>query len=306
MSDHWLASVYRAIFLILAATSLGTACAEVPIPPATFLFDVTQGGTVVSGCTPHGGAANGGTCGSESSGPGYAATSGGIGTQSYLPVTPGGTVLSTGTAVDAVSTWNSGSGIRSSALLSYSFEASGPSNVGFIPIDVISTGLLSAVGNSTATVSLIISDQGTDANIPPGIADPDPEGPLLNLLAYCAHGTCVSDWNTPNNQLTSLLCVVNGDNYTVTISAITTAGKGNLGPTDTASALIDPVIKLDPPYPTTCPVPADPGQIQINTSAGTSTGISVPEPSGLSLAALGALGLCLFSRRRAALTARAE
>jgi PEP-CTERM motif len=291
MNQTALASFYRTAIFIVAAISGAPAVADVPLPPATFIFDVTQGNTVVSGCTSFGGAAAGGSCGSESSGPGYALTSGGIGTASYVPATPGGIPLGTGTVADAVSNWTSGKSVLSTSLISYSFEASGPSSVSYIPVDVLSTALLSVAGNSTAEVSLVIRGEGP-ANTP---------APLLDLLAFCAYGTCVSDWGTPGSQLTSLLCVANGDSYSITISAITTAGKGQYGPTDAASALIDPVIKLDPPYPTSCPVPVDPSQIRITTSAGTSTGVSVPEPSGVSLAALGALGLCLFSRRRRAL-----
>jgi hypothetical protein len=275
--------------MLAVATMLSApAFADVPLPPATFIFDVTQGNTVVPGCTSFGGTAGGGSCGSESSGPGYALTSGGIGTASYLPATPGGIPLGTGTVADAVSNWSSGASVHSTSLISYSFEASGPSNVSYIPVDVLSTALLTDAGNSTAEVSLVIRGEGAQTT----------PAPLLDLLAFCAYGTCVSDWGTPGSELTNLLCVANGDSYSITISAVTSAGKGQYGPSNTASALIDPVIKLDPPYPTSCPVPADPSQIRITTSAGTSTGVSVPEPSDLSLAALGALGLCLFSRRR--------
>jgi PEP-CTERM motif len=292
MNQTALASLYRTAILVVATISGAPALADVPLPPATFIFDVTQGNTVVSGCSSFGGAAGGGSCGSESSGPGYALTSGGIGTASYVPATPGGIPLGTGTVADAVSNWTSGSPVHSTSLISYSFEASGPSNVTYIPVDVLSTALLSVAGNSTAEVSLVIRGEGPQ----------DTPAPLVDLLAFCANGTCVSDWGTPGSELTNLLCVTNGDSYNITISAITTAGKGKYGPADTASALIDPVIKLDPPYPTSCPVPVDPSQIRITTSAGTSTGVSVPEPSSLSLAALGALGLCLVSRRRRAAT----
>jgi len=282
------ASFCGTVMLAVATMLSAPAFADVPLPPATFIFDVTQGNTVVPGCTSFGGTAGGGSCGSESSGPGYALTSGGIGTASYLPATPGGIPLGTGTVADAVSNWSSGASVHSTSLISYSFEASGPSNVSYIPVDVLSTALLSVAGNSTAEVSLVIRGEGAQTT----------PAPLLDLLAFCAYGTCVSDWGTPGSELTNLLCVANGDSYSITISAVTSAGKGQYGPSNTASALIDPVIKLDPPYPTSCPVPADPSQIRITTSAGTSTGVSVPEPSDLSLAALGALGLCLFSRRR--------
>jgi hypothetical protein len=292
----------RAQTILLAAALMAAATASAaPIPPPDFRFIVTQGGTAVPGCTPFPGSPFGGTCGSETSGPGYAATSGGIGTPSYLPLTPGGTVLGTGTAVDALSDWSSGSTIHSRATLIYSFEATGPASVEFIPIDVLSTGLLSVVGDATANLSLVIRDQGTDANIPPGVPDPDPKGPLLDLTAHCAHGHCVSSWGLPGNLVTDLLCVVNGDNYTVSIRATTSAGRGWGKTPSIGSAILDPVIKLDPPSPTSCPLTVDPSSIRITTSPGTSTGVTtgVPEPSALSLAVLAGLGLLLakFYRR---------
>lgn len=298
MKTTWLACTERcgrAILMAAIALAARTAFAA-PIAPAQFTFDVTQGMTLLPGCTPIAGSPFGGTCGSETSGPGYAANSGGIGTPSFLPLTPGGSVLGTGTAVDATSLWSAGSMVRSNATLTYSFEATGPASVNFIPIDVLSTGLTAVSGNATATLSLVIRDQGTEANIPPGVHDPDPNAPLLDLTVHCAGGTCVGDWGTPAHLLTDLLCVVNGDNYTVTISAVTTAGKGSLGTTNTASAVLDPVIKLDPPYPATCPVPVDVSlsAFAINTSPGTSTGTAVPEPSPLSLAAIAGIGLGLF------------
>jgi hypothetical protein len=266
------------------ALAARTAMAD-PIPPATFTFDVAQSWTLLPGCTPFTGSPSGGTCGSETSGPGYAATSGGIGTPSFLPLTPGGTDLGPGTAVDASSDWSSGSKVYSAAILTYSFQATGPSSVAFIPIDVLSTGLTSVSGNGYSLLSLVIKDQGTD---------------LLDLTAHCAWGKCVSDWGTPGNLLTDMLCVANGDNYTITIKALTSAGQGGGGKTSTASAILDPVIKLDPPSPATCTAGVPLSELSIHTSPGTSTGTSVPEPAPLVLAASGALGLALLSlgRRR--------
>ena len=176
-------SLVRFLYPALCTTALmlgAGAAFAVPIPPAVFTFDVMQGTTVITGCTPPGGSPSGGTCGSETSGPGYAATSGGIGTASYLPVTPGGTVLGTGTAVDALSSWTPGSPTPSSAraIMTYSFEAIGPANVEFLPIDVISTGLVASMGVSGAGLSLVVKDASGDSNIPPGVPDPDP-----NLLS---------------------------------------------------------------------------------------------------------------------------
>ncbi len=282
-------------FLLAALAPVAGAVAD-PIPPAEFSFGVSQGNSLLSGCELFSG--NGGLCGSESAGPGFAAVSGGIGTQSYLPVTPGGTVLGPGTAVDAMSLWTSGAGVKAAANLIYSFEATGPANVQFIPVDVISKGLAAAAGSGTVLLNLVITDAGTDGNIPKGIADPDPSAPLLDLTAFCSHGVCASDWN--NQTLTDLLCVVNGDNYVISITAITSAGKGS-GALNDASASLDPVIKLDPPYPTSCQPPADPNAFHIATSPGTSTGTGVPEPSLLSLAGLAGLvffGAHMLQRRR--------
>jgi hypothetical protein len=286
--------------MAIATLASGTALGVTPIPPAEFTFDVSQGGIVLSDCMPHP-TLLGGTCGSESSGPGFAATSGGIGTPSYLPVTPGGTVLGTGTAVNALSDWTSGATIHSSATMTYSFQATGPSNVDLIPIDVISKGLVDLLGNSTASLSLMVRDQGGDGNIPHGLPDPDPHGPLLDLTANCSHGKCSFDsWgNAPGHELTNLLCVVNGDNYTLTIKARTTAASGWHG-TDSASAVLDPVLKIDPPSDSSCPLQGSPSLYKIVTGPGASTGVasSAPEPSTLSLAAFAAIGLAFAARRR--------
>jgi hypothetical protein len=293
MNGGWSVPRLGAAALVLATLATGTALA-VPIPPSVFTFDVTQGNVLLPECTRFIGSPNGGTCGSESSGPGYAATSGGIGTASYLPVTPGGTVLGPGTAVDAISTWSSGAGVRSAATITYSFEATGPASVKFIPIDVLSTGLTAAAGNSTSFVSLVIRDSGTDANIPPGVPDPDPPGALLDLTAECSHGKCFSPWD--GHQLTDMFCVVNGDNYVVTVTALTSAAAGRMK--DSASAQLDPVIKLDPPYPKSCPVDVSPNLLKVRTGPGASTGVAAPEPSGLSLAVIAMLGLAVFGRAR--------
>ena len=291
-ASRWSRIHCRGQLVLIAATLVVTTATGAPIPPADFTFDVTQGSIVLPGCSPPRGTPLGGICGSEISGPGFAATSGGIGTESYLPVTPGGTVLGPGTAVDALSNWSSGAPVRSSATMSYSFEATGPASVDFMPIEVISKGLAAAVGDATANLSLVIRDAGTDANIPPGVPDPDPPGPLLDLTAHCSHGTCSSAWS--GHPLTDTFCVVNGDNYVITISAVTTAGSGSR--MNTASAVLDPVIKFDPPYPKHCPVNVSLSELKLATSPGTSTG--VPEPSPLTLVALAAVGLGLQARRR--------
>ena len=293
-----------AILVAIATLASGTALGVSPIPPAEFTFDVSQRGTIVSGCMPQP-TLLGGTCGSETSGPGFAATSGGIGTASYLPLTPGGTALGTGTAVDALSNWTSGGAVHSSATMTYSFEATGPSSVDMIPIDVISKGLVDLVGNSTASLSLVILDQGPNGNISHGVPDPDPPGPLLDLSAKCSHGRCTFDsWGgAPDHELTNLLCVVNGDNYVLTIKARTTAGTGWHGTQDSASGVLDPVLKIDPPVQPRCPITVDPRLLKVTTGPGASTGVpsSVPEPSTLSLAAFAAVGLVFATRRRRAL-----
>jgi len=289
-----------AILMAIATLASGTALGATPIPPAVFTFDVSQGGTVVSDCMPHP-TLLGGSCGSETSGPGFAATSGGIGTASYLPVTPGGTVLGTGTAADALSNWTSGGAIHSTATMTYYFEATGPSSVNLIPVDVISKGLVDLVGNSTASLSLTVLEKGGDGNIPPGVPDPDPPGPLLDLSAKCSHDKCSFDsWGSaPGHELTNLLCVVNGDNYALTIQVSTSAAPWQ-GTPDSASAVLDPLIKIDPPTQPNCPITVDPSLLKVTTGPGASTGFSsgVPEPSTLSLAAFAAIGLAFATRRR--------
>jgi hypothetical protein len=301
MSANRSCSHGTAILMAIAMLASGTAFGATPLPPAEFTFDVSQAGIVVPDCMPHP-TLLGGTCGSETSGPGFAATSGGIGTASYLPVTPGGTVLGTGTAVNALSDWTSGGAIHSTATMTYSFQATGPSSVEMIPVAVISKGLVDLLGNSTGSLSLIVSDQGPNGNIPHGVPDPDPPGPLLDLTAACANGTCSFDsWGSaPGHELTNVLCVVNGDDYTLTIKAGTTAVSGAHGTQDFASAVLDPVIKLDPPTQPHCPIIVDPSLFKITTGPGASTGVpsGVPEPSTLSLAAFAAVGLAFAARRR--------
>lgn len=291
--------------LIASATLIaGTATAST-IPASQFWFDVAPNVgapfSVLTGCTPVlSGSADGGTCGSETSGPGYAATSGGIGTDSYLPVTPGGVALGPGTAVDADSTWSSGAETGSIAKMVYSFEATGPTSEDFIPVDIISSGLAATTGDARADLSLVIRDTGGDGNIPGGDPDPDSSAPLLDLTAVCAYGSCVTSWNTPNNQLTDMLCVVNGDNYTVTITATTEAGPGYAA-TNSASAMIDPVIKLDPPPPASCSTGNNPlSEFDVVAGPGASTGVvaSVPEPDPRGLAAFAMLAIVVLASRR--------
>jgi hypothetical protein len=191
--------------------------------------------------------------------------------------------------------------------MTYSFEATGPSSVNLIPVDVISKGLLDLVGNSTASLSLIVSDQQEpDGNIPHGVADPETPGPLLDLTANCSQGKCSFDsWSgAPGRKLTNLLCVVNGDDYVLTIQAMTAAASGH--GKDSASAVLDPVIKIDPPT-NSCPITVDPRLLKVTTGPGASTGVvssGVPEPSTLSLAAVAAIGLAFATRRRRTLLRR--
>ena len=126
--------------------------------------------------------------------------------------------------------------------------------VNLIPVDVISKGLVDLVGNSTASLSLTVLEQGGDGNIPHGVPDPDSPGPLLDLSAKCSHGKCSFDsWGSaPGHELTNLLCVVNGDNYALTIQVTTSAAPWQ-GTQDSASAVLDPVIILTLPLPARSP-----------------------------------------------------
>jgi hypothetical protein len=284
--------------LLAAVVTLSGAppvLADEPLPPSHFYYDVIQGHMSLPDCTPRHGSSSGGTCGSESSGPGFAATSGGIGTPSYLPVTPGGTVLGTGTAVDSLSTFDSGWGwTKSVASMIYSFQATGPASVDYIPVDVLSTGLTSVAGDGRAYLSLTIWG-------PAGASGAS--GPLLDLTAFCSHGVCSGSWGS-GEQVTDALCVLNGDNYVVKITALTSAHGRSQGSVNSASAVLDPLIKLDPPYPKSCPVDVPISELSLRTGPGSSTGYrSAPEPSPLSLAVAAAAGLLLFGRRRVLLRA---
>jgi hypothetical protein len=271
----------------ICAFGIGKALAD-PIPPAHFTYDVYSGRTILADCTPFWGTSMGGSCGLEGSAPGYAATSGGIGTPSYLPVTPGGTVLGPGTAVDAMSTSGPRDWVFSNAAMTYSFEATGPVGDSLVPINIFSTGLLSASRDAAAYLSLTVS--GPDPIDPQG---PDLNwkhvSPLLDLSAFCLGDSCFSDWGTPGHEVTDPLCVVNGGIYTVTIDAKTAAGphSGNR-----ASAVLDPRIILDPPSVPSCPLTGSLSEYSLETGPGASTGYvaAVPEPSALSLGAIGGLG----------------
>ena len=275
--------------VLLAGAALFATCsafADGILPSAQYIYYVGQGSTILTGCTPVGGSAAGGACGSDLVSPGYAATSGGIGTPSYLANSPAGFAFGPGTAVDATSLWTTGSSVHTVASMTYSFEALAPSSVQYVPLDIISTEISKVVGDGTASVSLLVTPSW-GSNLPP----------LLDLTAQCADGQCSGSWGS-GQALTNLICVMNGDAYTITITSLTSADPGSSP--SSASAILDPVIKLDPPYPTSCPVPGDvdPNSIRILTSPGTSTGVGVPEPSVLSLMALAAAGFGLLALRR--------
>jgi hypothetical protein len=292
MSISFRAGTQGALLAAFTVLSSAPVFADAPLPPSRFYFDVIEGHRPLPDCTRRHGSSSGGTCGSESSGPGFAATSGGIGTESYLPVTPGGTVLGTGTAVDALSTDDSGWGsVKTIAAMTYSFQASGPSSVQFIPIDILSTGLTSVAGDGKAFLSLTVWGPGGDG-----------KGPLLDLTAKCSHGECTSSWS--GEQLTDALCVINGDNYKIDITAVTSARGRPSAQSNSASAVLDPLIKLDPPSPKSCPITVPIDELSLRTGPGASTGFAAPEPSPLSLALAAGGGLLLFGRRRRLLRAR--
>src|ERR1700687_1097068 len=155
---------------------------------------------------------------------GFAETSGGIGTASYDPALGQGTgvyaTAATGGSGEPTR-WapkDGGAAVKSVATMIYSFQATGPAGLNYIPVDLLSLGVVNTTGSASAYVTLTVRDEGTEANIPPGYQDPDPAGALLSLSSHdCHDGHCTTDWS--GGQRTDLLCLVAGDNYDITLNA---------------------------------------------------------------------------------------
>jgi hypothetical protein len=308
----------RLLCAVLGGMAASAASADAVLPPSQFLYDVVSGSS--DACpTPTPFIAQGGSC-SYANGlkKGFAETSGGVGTPSYDPALGQGTAVYATAAAGgsgAAARWapkDGGAAVKSVATMIYSFEATGPAGLNYIPVDLLSLGVVHTTGSASAYVTLTVRDEGTEANIPPGDQDPDPANPLLSLSSHdCRDGHCTTDWSA--GQRTDVLCLVAGDNYDITITAVSTAGKGADG--GTATALLDPYLKpgvhlnlsaplkspvRNAPVGANCSLIGDPSLFGVDTGPGSSTGYgaSVPEPATLGLAAVALLGLGVAVRFR--------
>jgi PEP-CTERM motif len=267
---------------LLTLAALGTAQAAA-LPASQFTYTVYNGTTAI--CDPSAQLLDGHCTFTASKASGSAFTSGGTpGTPGYDPL------LSKGTHVGANATFSGKTSSVPGSVLAYSvmtyfFTVDGP--IGIIPVELLSSGSATAAGeDGFALAALSVFDYGTTANF-------GQRGSALDsrrATAHCHDDDCKrsDSWVSQIDRI----CVTTGEIYGITITAGATAS----GEKGSASSMVDPQIKIDPPYPATCEAPADPSVYGLTVSPGASTGYEVPEPATLGLMGLG-LVVAGLSRR---------
>lgn len=253
---------------LVASTALVVAATShaAPLPPSTFRYAVIEGFSPECSTALQSVA---GTCGTFGVGS-YANADGGI------PDT------NVGTSVTAAAT---GRNELSIASMTYYFTIGGPAGQE-VPVDIISAGSASTTGSfDGAYASLAVFDTGHN---------PASGSEFRSVLSDTWNqGT---DWNTED-----VLCLQSGDTYEIRINADALTGRAG----GTASAALDPHIKIDPPGqapfsgvtvinpgPGNCGGSTfDPAPYSLTVSSGSSTGFAVPEPATLALFGVGLLAM---------------
>ena len=244
--------------------------------PAEFNYTVDTG-TGLAGCSATATAIDG-SC--DYSGPngagGTVRASGGVpGTPGYVPSLPGTSVYSQA----QVGSGPNATTVTSSSSMNYFFRILGAP--GYVPVFVISSGLIDLKGTGSASADFLLTDTSTGGKT---IYEK-----TLSANEFSPEASDNSSWSS-----TSSVCMTAGDVYEISIrtSAVSAAGG------QSALAQIDPRIKVDPPAPAVCPLHVDPNSYTIEVSPGASTGFAqVPEPAPFALAGLG-FGLLALRRRR--------